>query len=214
MAKKSKPTLAKPGDPLITPQGVEVEADLPRSAKLLAKQPMHALASHSGDKIDPISFRGSKKRNLRDLPVPPATLNGISAVIIYTFMGVGDREIADTLNLTGQQLIEVRNHPAYSEVFEVLVTELISENSNVLRSRIAAYSQLALSTTADVMVNAEKDETRLRASESILDRAGVSPKENFQQKSTVQNSLRIIITEAKKNIEVNLDMDVPSQNGG
>ena len=198
-SRKRYPQLARPGDPLVLPTGEALSPILPRSAVALAKLPPpigEARSTTVDGKINPSAFRGTKKRNLKDLPAPPQIMNGIAAVYLYTFMGIGDREIADLLHITTMQLEEIRAHGAYQEFFQVVFDELINVNSDHLQSRIAAFAPAAVSNIMEVAsadMEKVKPETILRANQDLADRAGVGAKELAAKKATSNSTLRIVV---------------------
>lgn len=196
---KKKPGrgLARPGDPLVTRFGQTVQPD--NEVNKIDNTPPQQV-------INPATYRPTKRRTVKELPGEIHIVNAVSVVFMYTLLGVGDREIADSLKTSVEDIIELRNHSAYGECFQIIHGEFINANSELLTSRIAAYSQTALQTVGDLVTNAKKEEVRLRAGIDILDRAGVRPKDQENRGMAGQNHLRIIIVDGEKQskIEVNL----------
>lgn len=199
--------MARPGDPLITKHGVKIDPDLPRSAKTMDNLPAPIGEKKSNVQIDPASFRASKRRNIRDLPAPPNVINGVAAAFMYTVLGVGDREIADTLKITTMQLEELREHSAYAECFKTVLDELISTNSDAIHARIASYATKAVDNIFHIAENTEEDSLKLRANQDLADRAGIGAKQLAERKVSTQSTLRIMIIDDEKSISVNLDME-------
>ena len=197
---KPKPgrALARPGDPYVTARGKVV---LPESnpAGLEDARPMTVNAAE---------FRAKRKRSAKELPAPPAIMNGVGAVMVYTFMGLGDNEICGILKISASDLKKVRLHSAYSETFESVVGELVNSNSDLLTSRIAAYAHGALDQVAYISKNGKNEGNKLRASTDILDRAGVSPKENSQRANVIKNELRIVYVDGEKTPSVEIKTEV------
>ena len=104
--------LAKAGDPYVKPDGTIVPPDRINGGV----DPM--------PKMDLKEYKPRRRRNVKDLPAPVPTLNGIACVFMYTTLGLGDREIADTLKINVKQLKELRDHPAYAECFEAVTSSL------------------------------------------------------------------------------------------
>jgi hypothetical protein len=191
--------LARVGDPLVGPDGRKIDPEGYIGGKPVPKSPSLILEA--------AEFRPLHKRNLKDLPAEVGTINGVAAVFMYTMLGVGDREIADALRVDVARVEEVRQHTAYRECFDIIVGTFINKNSDLLAARIAAYSHSALDKVGDLSVNATKEETALRASIDLLDRAGVRPKDVEQKGSITKNELRIIVVDgAKDNVTVNVNM--------
>ena len=107
-------------------------------------------------------YKPKRRRTVKDLPAPVATLNAVACVFMYTTLGLGDREIADTLNITTKQLKDVRGHPAYAECFDAITAEFININSDLINARIAAYSHDALTEIANIALNGKEEKNRLR----------------------------------------------------
>ena len=193
-------SLARPGDPLLTVKGEQVEPE-----NKPTKRDMKKMDVTQG--VDPELYRPLKRRILKELPAPPNVITGIGAVFIYTMLGVGDREIADTLGTTVEYINELRAHDAYGECFNVVHEEFINANSTLLTSRIASYAIGALDTVGTLSKEGKKEEVKLAASKDLLDRAGVRPKDQESRAAMSINDLRIIIVDGNKsdNIQININ---------
>ena len=200
-AVKAKPGrgLARPGDPLVAADGNKVEPENKPTKK-------QAKGMQLDGALDPALYRPNKRRILKELPAAPNVISGIGAVFMFTMMGVGDREIADTLGTTVEHINELRSHPAYGECFENILAEFINANSTLITSRIASYAQTAVETIGTLASTAKKEETRIVASKDILDRAGVRPKDQEHRASMSVNDLRIIIVDGNRSSEVSINV--------
>ncbi len=132
-------------------------------------------------------------------------MNAIGVVFMYTLLGIGDREIAEVLKTTTEEVLSIRRHSGYGEYFNAVLGEFINANSDLLTSRIASYAQTALQTVGTLAKEGKKEETKLRASIDLLDRAGVRPKDQEQRQNTVKNELRIIVVDGEKNVSLELN---------
>jgi hypothetical protein len=192
--------LARVGDPLITDKGAKIHPEGYVNGRPLPKEKPSLV-------LDAITFRPIKKRNLKELPAEVGTINGISAVFMYTMLGVGDREIADALGIDVRRVEDVRAHSAYKECFDTVVDTFINKNSDLLAARIAAYSHSALDVVGHLAMHGQKEETQLRASTDLLDRAGVKAKDNAERNSMNNRSeLRIIVVDGKKDVSVDVNL--------
>lgn len=200
----SNTALARVGDPLITSTGAKVDPEGYQNGRPLPKETPSLV-------LDAQQFRPIKKRNLKDLPAEIGTINGVAAVFMYTMLGIGDREIADALRIDVEKVEEVRAHSSYKECFDIVVSEFINKNSDLLAARIAAYSHSALDTVGTLAQSAKKEETQLAASRDILDRAGVRPKDNEARTITQKSELRIIVVEAGKDVKVDVGLDMEGE---
>lgn len=199
-SKKPGTGLARPGDPLVTGKGDVIEPDNKPAPEVLKEQHV----------IDPAEYRPKKKRNLKELPGEARIITAVGAVFMYTMLGVGDREIADTLGMSTEQLKRLRGHSAYGECFQIIHGDFISSSSDLLSSRIAAYSHTALRTVGHLAESAKKEEVRFRASADLLDRAGVRPKDQAERAIMDSNDLRIIIVDGSKS-EDDLTVEVEGE---
>lgn len=195
-------SLARVGDPLITEKGERVDPDGYANGRPIRQEPPPLV-------IDAATFRPMKRRTMKELPATIGMMNGIGAIFMYTLMGVGDREIADALKVTVVEVEAIRHSPAYKECFDGIVGEFINKDSDLLAARIAAYSHDALDVVGTIAMNGKKEETRLKASVDLLDRAGVKAKEVEQRKHVNSgNELRIVIVQPDKEATVHMDLDM------
>lgn len=203
-SKKPGTGLARPGDPLITSKGEQIE---PVNKPVVQPQ---SSAVDAGT-INPAEYRPKKKRNVKELPGEARVITAVGAVFMYTMLGVGDREIADVLGMSVDQLKKLREHSVYGECFQIVHSDFISSSSDLLSSRIAAYSHTALRTVGQLAESAKKEEVRFRASADLLDRAGVRPKDQAERAIMDSNDLRIIVvdgTQKEDDLTVEVDGEV------
>lgn len=192
--------LARVGDPLITDTGQKIDPEGYIAGKPVKVEPPALV-------LDAETFRPNKKRTLRELPAEASLINGVGAIFMYTMLGVGDREIAEAMKITVMQIEEVRKHSAYKECFDIVVDGFINKNSDLLAARVAAYSHSALDVVGTIAMEGKKEESRLRASIDLLDRAGVKPKDvAARNEANRGNELRIVIV--KQDDKTNLEFEM------
>jgi hypothetical protein len=155
--------------------------------------------------IHPENFKSIKKRTVKDLPGEPHVINAVSVVFMYTLLGLGDREIADILKTDVKEIHDIRMHGTYVECFQIIHSEFVNANSDLLSSRIAAYSQDALTTVGELAKAGKKEEVRLRASTDLLDRAGVRAKDMEAKSGVNKGGLRITIVDGEKTTKLEVD---------
>lgn len=190
-----KKLLPPPGDPYVTAIGEVIRPD---------RRPEQVEVEDAV--VRPAEFRPARRCNLGDLPGPPTMMNGLAAVFMYTVMGVGDREIADVLGLNSADRVrQVRESEAYSECFNAIADAFVSSNSELLASRVQAFAHDALTKVKTLSDNGKKEETQLRASQDLLNRAGVGPKELFARNGMANTDLRIVIVKGEQNVSVNVN---------
>jgi hypothetical protein len=196
------PVLARVGDPFVAPDGSLIAPSYPEDYFPRVKEET---------KITAAAFRAKRRRNMNELPGQTNIMNAVGAVMLYTFFGVGDREIATALKCTAQEIEEIRAHTAYSEYLDLIGSEIISAESENVTHRIAAYAHGALDTIAHVSRNGKVETNRLRASIDIMDRGGFNPKMVAEKQISLKNVLRIQVldeygTGKSVNVEINSDM--------
>jgi hypothetical protein len=199
------PVLARVGDPFVAPNGSLIAPSYPEDYFPRIKEET---------KINPTSFRAKRRRNMNELPGQTNIMNAVGAVMMYTFFGVGDREIAIALKCSTQDIEEIRAHTAYSEYLELIGTEIISAESENVTHRIAAYAHGALDTIAHVSRNGKVETNRLRASIDIMDRGGFNPKMVAEKQISLKNVLRIQVLDEYGIGKGNVNIEINSEIGG
>ena len=193
------PVLARVGDPFIAPDGSLIAPSYPEDYFPRIKEET---------KINPIEFRGKRRRNMNELPGPTNIMNACGAVMLYTMFGVGDREIANALKCSVVEIEEIRAHTAYAEYLELIGSEIVSTESENITHRIAAYAHGALDTIAHVSRNGKAETNRLRASIDLMDRSGFNPKAVAEKQISLKNVLRIqVLDEFGIGRDMNIEID-------
>lgn len=131
---------------------------------------------------------------MEDFPADVKVMNACAAVLMYTMLGISDREIALQLKLADSQLVQVREHEVYATMFSACSEELINVNSSSLQARIAGMAHGALTNVHFLSKGAKKEETRLAASNSILDRAGTKFADQADRNKGAPIGLRVVVT--------------------
>jgi len=207
LPKAVKPVLARVGDPWVAPDGTKVAPLLPADFIPRVKE---------DTKINPVTFRGKRRRNMNELPAASNMMNAIGALMLYSFFGVGDREVANALKCTVVELEEIRKSAAYSEYLDLIGSEIITADSDNIAHRIAAYSHGALDTIATVSAHGKTETNRLRASMDLMDRGGYAPKAVAEKQIALKNVLRIQVLDDLgngKDLNIQLTTEVGALNG-
>src|SRR5215831_18952853 len=193
--------LARVGDPFVAPDGSLIQPEYPEDYFPRVKDET---------KVDPVTFRGKRRRNIDELPAAANFMTAVGAVMMYTMFGVGDREIATALRCSVPEIEEIRAHPAYGEYLDLIGSEIISAESDNITHRLAAYAHGALDTIAHVSRNGKMENNRLRASIDILDRGGFAPKEVAAKAVSLKNVLRIQVLDDQnaKNLDIQIDTEI------
>ena len=182
--------LARVGDPLILPDGRIIQ---PIPAGGVVEKPID---------VKPQAYKPTTRRNVGDLPDTPGVLNAVACVLMYTILGVADREISDAMKITPAQVKELRKKPAYSECFGMVQDEFINVNSDLMAARIAAYGNESVTQMAKLAFRAKYESTQFKATQDLLDRGGFTKKE--QSKGSMGDALRIVVTNGANKTEVSI----------
>lgn len=205
--KPVRPALARVGDPWVAPSGEKIAPMLPADFIPRVKE---------DTRVNPVTFRGKRRRNMNELPAAANMMNAIGALMMYSFFGVGDREVAASLKCSVVELDEIRKSAAYAEYLELIGTEIITADSDNIAHRIAAYSHGALDTIANVSAHGKTETNRLRASMDLMDRGGYAPKVLAENKIALKNVLRIQVMDELGNgndLNIQLTTEVGEING-
>lgn len=198
MAKKRKqpesstpqPKLARPGDPYVAIDGTVIPYRY--NGKAVSVETTKPSFSR---------YRPQAKRTAKELPAPMNIMNGVACLIMYTLLGLGEREIADGMKCSVNDVKSIRKSKAYEETFEVITGEFVNVNSELVSARIAGYANDALDTVVDVMQQGRQESNRLKAGMGLLEMGGHSKKQDARLAGNV-NELRIIVSEGEKQVNV------------
>lgn len=191
--------LASPGAPYVQKDGQIVAA--PDTQEKLASGELTVGAPIAR------SYSPKKRRSFKDLPTDPKTQTAIIVIMVYSLLGLTENEIAHIIGIDLEKVEALRRHSAYQETFELLFFELISANSNSLQSKIASMAPTALESLLEVMQKGKQEVARVRAADSVLDRAGLRADELFGQQSSGMESLNIVFQDGDEN-KVSVDINV------
>ena len=201
------PVLAHVGDPFVAPDGSLIAPTYPEDYFPRLKEETKIKASE---------FRGKRRRNINELPAQMNVMNAVGAIMMYSFFGVGDREIAHALKCSVPEIEEIRAHAAYGEFLDLIGSEIINAESENVTHRIAAYAHGALDTIAHVSRNGKVESNRLRASIDLMDRGGFNPKAVAEKQISLKNVLRIQVLDefgAGKNVNIEIDSTIGGSDG-
>lgn len=148
----------------------------------------------------------SVRRQLSDMPLPPKQLNVVSLICMYTLMGLTDTDISIALGIPKERIETVKMLDAYSTIYNQVVESIIDEESEDIRTAIAAKARRAVDTVGELLDD-EFSSVRLAAAKDILDRAGHRPVDTVEHRHTMEGDLRIVVTRADDVNEKGLTID-------
>lgn len=141
------------------------------------------------------------RRNLTELPLPPQGMNTISAVLMYSMMGLSDGDIATATGIPEEQLSVVRASKAYMEVTNELVASVLSKDSEDVKRVLAASATTAASNLVKMM-DSELEAVALKATESVLDRTGHRPVDRHEHLIQQMTQMRIEFVKPESDLPV------------
>lgn len=135
------------------------------------------------------------RRTLADMPLPAGQLNVVSAVCLYTLVGLSDRDIAEALSIDLARVERIKMLDAYSTLQDHVVKGIIDEEASDVRSIFAANARNSALEMITLAKNAENDMVRYKANQDILDRAGHRPADVVLVKGQIDSTLRVVYVE-------------------
>lgn len=139
---------------------------------------------------------------LEDLPANPRIMNGIAAAICYKLLGLNDNDIANALGCTPFQLSGLINDEAYIESYKQVVEAFVRGQEQTARDIIQRESISAAQGLVHIAKKSKKEDTRLKAISSILDRAGVVASTDMGNQSGQGLMIKIVKGDTKEEINV------------
>lgn len=150
------------------------------------------------------------RRKIADLPAVPNTMNAVSVVLAYSMFGLSDDEIAVATKLTVDQVTRMKASPIYEQYSAVIVENLMHSDTENVRNLFAAHTRAAVSTLVAGLTS-PKATDRLKAADSLLDRAGHRPADIVQHNHIMGNELRIVVVEKNERDQGEI-IDLPVSN--
>lgn len=188
---------AQPGDPLVDSRGDVLTEDTPESFEA-------ALPALVTTAPEASSFTASERRVLSDLPAEAKLMHAVAAVMTYTILGISDSEIEFATGLTRSEIEQLKSSFAYSETFDMVLSELISTNAQFLQSRVAAYSNKALDQIAMTAFTSRKEELRFAGSKDLLDRAD----KHSGMSASKSDEFRVVITNKSDEVQTEVEISM------
>lgn len=135
----------------------------------------------------------------------------ISLVIALRLMGMDNVSIAETAGVTVGEIDRISQLPATQHTFELMIRNVIGNNSNNIQGRIASHANGAIATVIELMEDVEtRSDVRLKAAQDVLDRSGTGAREFFSNEMDQQgreDELNIVIMDdenEKERVKINM----------
>lgn len=148
------------------------------------------------------------RRKLSDLPEVPKTMNAINVVLAYTLFGLDDVEIALALNMTEQQITNIRSLEAYVTMHGAVVSNIMDTETDDVRDIFRQHARTAARVLVDGLHNGNRGD-RIVAAKDFLDRSGHRPSDVVNHNLHVDGGLVIEIVRRDASVQVpTIDVDV------
>jgi hypothetical protein len=178
--------LADANEPLVLADGTKID---PSTGSVIREK------KYSTDLVEIPSPREAQeivaktRRTIKDMPVAPQQMNGISLVVFYTLWGLADQEIAVHMGITIPQVKSIKKLSEYVQLKKDIFENIMETEATEIRGFFQQNAKGAAKKLVDLME--EEGALGLKASSEILDRAGFRPADVVEHKHTMENALRI-----------------------
>lgn len=179
-------SLASPDEPLRLADGTLVYAD-----RVVTPQQQRKAMVEIPSNSEARDLVLNTRRKLADLPDIPRNLNAISVVLSYSLYGLDDEEISVALNISAQQVANIRAMPAYSKMYESVIESILEAEAGQVKDIFVQHTRKAARTFVDALDGVEVSGTQLHAANQILDRAGMRPTDVVEHRVRTENTLVI-----------------------
>jgi hypothetical protein len=137
------------------------------------------------------------RRSVADMPVAPAQMNAISLVCFYTMWGLSVQDIAIQLNITIDQIKNIKKLPEYIKLHADIFKSVMDTEATEVRGFFQQKAKNAATKIVDLLE--EEGALGLAAAKDILDRAGHRPADVVEHRHRLDNSLQIEIIRKDEN---------------
>lgn len=152
----------------------------------------------SGTSLVPTPTRPMR---LEDLPSTPKIMNATCAIVSYKLLGLPNRDICDALGCRPDQLEDILNGEVYKTTYDKVIDSFLNGQKQNAKDILANGVITAAHELVKIAKNSKNEANRLKASESILNRNGVSD----EATNGMSGGLTIkIIKDTKSEITINM----------
>lgn len=175
-------TLPDANDPLVLADGSRID---PATGSIIKNHVVVPTASEAVEKVTSI------RRELIDLPAPPAQMNVMSLVAMYGLMGIRSDDIAIAIGLTLDQVEQIKKHESFGKVVETITEAVLEADSDTVRQLITKNTMNAAERVGALM-HSENEAVSLAASKDVLDRGGHRPVDVIEHRHQMEGALTIV----------------------
>lgn len=130
------------------------------------------------------------RRRIADLPDTPERMNIISCVASYYLFGLSDFEIAHALNVTEQQVGNIKTTDAFNKLIEAMTESIVEGGKDDVRMLIEQNARNAVQNIVTLM-SSDDEKVAVVAAKDILDRAGHRPSDVVEHRHRIEGGLTI-----------------------
>jgi hypothetical protein len=140
---------------------------------------------------------------LEDLPAKPGSMNVICAILAYRLLGIPDTDICLALGCDDTTIERITASSAYDESYTEIIKAFASGQKHSARDVLSNGAVTAAKTLVKVMQESKNEAHRLRASENILSRTGITADGEVNEQN---GGLRIKIVSATPDTSVTINV--------
>lgn len=145
-------------------------------------------------------------RKLEELPATAKQLNGFAAVLTYTGIGLSDDEISVATGLTGEQIVWMRQQPAYTTLETYILSAAKQEAVSEIKA-ILVGGEIKAATKIVELVESDNEKISLAAARDILDRGGHKAAEQIDIRQSMMNEFRIEVVDKRERLPI-IDLEI------
>jgi hypothetical protein len=186
--------LADAAEPLVLADGTKIN---PTTGEVIKDKKYSLVEVPSPAAAQEIVAR--TRRTIQDMPVAPKQMNGISLVVFYALWGMADQEIAIHMELSIDQIKNIKKLPEYKKLKEDIFQNIMQTEATEIRGFFQQASKNAAKKVVDLME--EDGVLGFKAAQDILDRAGHRPADIVEHRHTMENTLQIEYIKKSETIE-------------
>lgn len=187
--------LADASEPLILADGTKID---PASGKVIKDKKTSFVEIPNASQA--IAIVARTKRNVSELPLPPQKMNAVSLVLFYSMWGLADTDIAITVNITRDQVNNIKKLPEYLAMSQDIQQSILQHETNEVRDIFQKHARGAAEKIVDIAINADDDSVLgFKAAQDVLDRAGHRPADVVLHKHGLDDSLKIVYIQQQPN---------------
>jgi len=154
---------------------------------------------------DAVKIVTKTRRRIADLPDIPKRMHVIGAVLSYSLFGLDEMEIALATGMTVDQVGRVMVSDAYMALRDKSIEGIMSSETESVRALFTQGARIAAQTVTKLA--ATPNALGFRASQDVLNRAGMRPVDVIEHRHSLEGELRIV------HIKRNIGEEIPILEG-